>query len=476
MPLRKSVATNCSSDLPNLHSSSSSSSSLSYSNNASLPASSPSETDMLHSAAADEVRIFRNAKNRLESFRLYNWPREDIDTRDLAEAGFFLPKVRQLPDEVECIFCRVKVGNWSPGVDAFCEHLRHSPRCDFLSGYIVGNIPLGGTPATDPIRGRQKRIPPLDVCGYLPSSSQPSASASSSSSISPSTPCFPSPFSSTFANDVSSSSRPSDSVSIQPPSDPATSSLLSHQQLVHRPPKYCNLVTTQARLKTYPENWCPDLCPLPAATLAEAGFFYSGPLQSQLEPGQQPAILRDVVTCFHCGRKVFNWSPDDEPWEEHLRLNNNCYFLELNYKKSGTKVLPSTGATGQAGACHLLQGEPSSSAASEGGVRQVTSSSLQEESGGNNANADPLEDISGMKDEISSIASQESEKSCKSGRPSSIASDESKGTCKVCYMNEVELLFLPCKHASCCGQCAASVTSCPLCRAPITGSIRIFLA
>lgn len=485
-PLRKSVATNCSSDLPNLHPSSASASSSSpppsCSSDNLLPNSTTSETEMLNSIAANEVRIFRNAKNRLESFRLYNWPREDIDTRDLAEAGFFLPKVRQLPDEVECIFCRVKVGNWSPGVDPFLEHLRHSPRCDFLSGYIVANVPLGGTPISDPVRGRNKRVPSLDVCGtsYNPQTHNSSSYSSSSSVV---TPCFPSPFSSNFVADVTPSARSNDSVSIEPNDVP---SVMSNQQYVHRPPKYPNLVTTQTRLNTYPDNWCPDICPISAYRLADAGFFYSGPLQSPLEPGRQDVILRDVVICFHCDRKVFNWSPEDEPWDEHFRLNKDCYFLQLNYKprvsKSTSNTLPSNvqensntasaSSTNPNPCSKYRRGEEDEGKEERNKMPSSSEEENKETENEPNKTNDPLGNVSGIKDELNNITSQEKQ----SKGPSSISSDESKGTCKVCYMNEVELLFLPCKHASCCGQCAASVTNCPLCRAPITSSIRIFLS
>ena len=458
-PVCKSVATNCVSDFPHLLTSSSSSSSSTVAGSSdacclsseTLPT---SETDMFRSAVADEVRIFRDAKNRLESFKMYNWPKENVETRDLAEAGFFLPKVRQLPDEVECIFCRVKVGNWSPAVDPFAEHLKHSPRCDFMSGYIVQNIPLGGTPASDPIRGSNKRTPNLDVCGSCPP-------ADTRSDRSPSSPLFPAPFSSNFASAGASSSsssshdvtqhsapRPSESVSIHS-SDPS-SSIISDQQLIHRPPRHTNFVTAASRLNTYPSDWC-QLCPISASSLAEAGFFYSGPVKSD---HLEPSILHDVVTCFHCDRKVFNWSVSDDPWQEHYRLNKGCYFIELNYnpsRKSVQSVSTSTTSTGVPCQPCILPSRP---------AEEVSQS--------------PLEDISPLSQELNVISSQVSNKQAEKSTTGS--SDESNALCKVCYTNEVELLFLPCKHASCCGQCAASVTTCPLCRTRITGSIRIFLS
>jgi hypothetical protein len=55
-------------------------------------------------------------------------------------------------------------------------------------------------------------------------------------------------------------------------------------------------------------------------------------------------------------------------------------------------------------------------------------------------------------------------------------STDSGAKCKVCYGNEIEILFLPCRHATVCATCAASVDRCPYCRAHIDGSVRIYLS
>lgn len=40
-------------------------------------------------------------------------------------------------------------------------------------------------------------------------------------------------------------------------------------------------------------------------------------------------------------------------------------------------------------------------------------------------------------------------------------------TCKICLDKNIAILFLPCQHMATCGPCAASIISCPICRAPI---------
>ena len=427
-----------------------------------------------------EVCVFRNARNRLDSFRLNNWPRDDINVRDLAEAGFFLPRIRTLPDEVECIFCRVRIGSWSPSLDAFHEHLRHFPRCDFLSGYFVGNIPLAGL-ANDPIRGPNRRIPSLDVCGHGGNSNQTSII----SSVTSSTPLFTSSPSISSSNN-SSSTRPSDSVSSSAivevtPGDPN-----QNEGAIHRPPMYCNFVTMQSRLKTYPYNWSPEFCPLSASSLAEAGFFYSGLLQRQLEPGKQPETLYDGVTCFHCGLKIFDWKPQDDPWKEHFRWSKECYFLWLTYckpMKPPSSPQPCKSSPGQfdpsddKSSQNTPPADLNTSSTTKGQqLFQANTNNQQNEPQQQQASEksinpiDPLSDLSVIKHELSNISSGlESFNSQASS--SSSTSDEYKELCKVCYMKEIEFSFLPCKHTCCCGQCTASLAKCPLCRSLISRTI-----
>lgn len=49
-------------------------------------------------------------------------------------------------------------------------------------------------------------------------------------------------------------------------------------------------------------------------------------------------------------------------------------------------------------------------------------------------------------------------------------------TCKVCFDEEVNIVFLPCGHLACCNNCAPALRNCPICRAFIRGTVRIFLS
>ena len=47
--------------------------------------------------------------------------------------------------------------------------------------------------------------------------------------------------------------------------------------------------------------------------------------------------------------------------------------------------------------------------------------------------------------------------------------------CKVCMAGPVEVALQPCKHAVMCYTCSMTVTSCPICRAPISDRMQIFM-
>jgi len=353
------------------------------------------------SSMTNEQKVLRIASNRLTTFSSNGWPKESqVNIGRLAEAGFFLRRERSKPDEAECVYCHLKISNWTPSLDPFLEHQNRNPRCDFLMGYNVGNIPLDGNVTSDPIRGKNpvlNREP--DLCGSSPT---PSTSGETSPSIYP-------PF-------------------LGP---------VAHAE--HRPPAHPHRITFESRLRTFPTNW-KDICPLDATALAEAGFFYEGTLRSV-----DGIKVHDAVKCFHCDRRIYDWQADDDPWIEHKKFRSDCYFLRLNYDRTRDRPSPSE--------------SPSSSVPSS----SPSSSTSPSPSGTLN--------LSSLAKELSSVSTRFEEQQKAS---SSSASGDAR--CKICLEGEVEILFLPCRHASCCSNCATAVSKCPYCRAEINGSVRIFLS
>nr|CAD7408736.1 unnamed protein product [Timema cristinae] len=47
--------------------------------------------------------------------------------------------------------------------------------------------------------------------------------------------------------------------------------------------------------------------------------------------------------------------------------------------------------------------------------------------------------------------------------------------CKICFTEEMGVLFLPCGHIVACVKCASSLTTCAVCRQPFTATVRAYL-
>ncbi|NXK47889.1 XIAP ligase, partial [Chauna torquata] len=74
---------------------------------------------------------------RLKSF--HNWPSYGLLTpKELASAGLYYTGVN---DQVACFCCGGKLKNWEPSDRAWSEHKRHFPKCFFVLGRDVGNVP-----------------------------------------------------------------------------------------------------------------------------------------------------------------------------------------------------------------------------------------------------------------------------------------------------------------------------------------------
>jgi hypothetical protein len=68
------------------------------------------------------------------------WPVAFIDKNNLAEAGFYYT---DHSDVLCCAFCVAQIGLWQEGDDAFKEHRRCYPNCEFVRVLSVWNIPIG---------------------------------------------------------------------------------------------------------------------------------------------------------------------------------------------------------------------------------------------------------------------------------------------------------------------------------------------
>ena len=240
----------------------------------------------------DFFALMRDGKERLRSFQVGNWC-YDIDPVDLAECGFYY---LQNQDRVQCVYCEIVLDGWNRGDDPLREHLRHSPRCNFIAGYDVKNIPI----RSDPVRGPGRRLPATDVCGTNRINSPPSDDDEVMSELSEEE-----------EEEISSSQ-----LSSSQESSTSWSSSITRKGPVHK-----SYVSFGARLKSFDTPQWPVECPVSTRDLAAAGFFYYGPFMG----------FRDSVKCFYCDTGLCQWDPQDDPWKEHKRVSPDCEFVLLNY-------------------------------------------------------------------------------------------------------------------------------------------------
>lgn len=170
--------------------------------------------------------------------------------------------------------------------------------------------------------------------------------------------------------------------------------------------------------------------------LSDAGFFYTG--------------KGDQTICYHCGGGLKDWEETDEPWVEHARWFSKCpYVLAAKGKNfieqvNGSKDIAQNGNIGL-------------SISSTGDLDRVPSAPVQEEK-------------IMSSDQCKTVADQ-------SSRPK----DESRTPpldgrlCKICFSEEMGAVFLLCGHIVACFECAVSLTTCAICRQPVTGTFRAFL-
>ncbi|KAL1131906.1 hypothetical protein AAG570_011517 [Ranatra chinensis] len=207
------------------------------------------------------------------------------------------------------------------------------------------------------------------------------------------------------------------------------------------PPSFPAYSTYESRLQSY-KLW-PISLKLRPEMLSDAGFFYTG--------------IGDKTICFHCGGGLKDWEETDEPWVEHARWFSKCIFILLMKGKdfvdevSGKKLLQNFKDNSQKG-----HGLSSSTSDLE---KQSASTEMASTSLCNNRNDD-------INDDVNLISG-----SCSKNNRGNDAT-----LCKICYMNDVSVVFLPCGHLVACVRCAASLTACAVCRKPFTATIRAYLS
>jgi hypothetical protein len=200
--------------------------------------------------------------------------------------------------------------------------------------------------------------------------------------------------------------------------------------------------------------------------------------------------------CFSCDGGLTNWDPTDDPWTEHAKWFDKCPYLNL--KKSKTFIeyagrdqsqplgsnntdisftnLPQFSEVPTNNS--LLVQEPivtateTTTATATAKAKPTTTAETKIEKLKFPDSVAKLPDSGYSSPENSDDDSKKSLNSKKLIEENERLKDEQ--SCRVCYNEESNILFLPCRHLVTCPTCAASVANCPVCRSPIEQTVQVF--
>ncbi|XP_072222377.1 baculoviral IAP repeat-containing protein 7 [Leuresthes tenuis] len=390
------------------------------------------------------LHILEEPQMRVEGERLrtfQHWQGDaPVTCGDLAKAGFFFLGPG---DKVQCFCCGGILRYWVHGDNPAAEHKRHFPTCSFILGQAVGNIPLqaGSSDSVDGQLVSQLQRMTMDDQGTAGQAVYPEMEAEDS------------------------------------------------------------------RLTTF-HNWPTDASVQPDA-LTRAGFFYTG--------------HGDNVKCFFCDGGLRNWEPGDDPWQEHAKWFPRCEFLiqsrgqeyisniqDAHFQMGDTMGGSQTSTGRDIGSRNDVVGGLGVSSAMLSPVVQTVlqmgfEASLVESLVQSKylltgqyytSVSDLVTDVLQAEEEDRHRGPNSREPEMRQGSsagnvrqqtpvrqkvkdPSSeelLRQLQEERTCKVCMDKMVSIVFIPCGHLVVCGDCAASLRHCPICRAVIRGSVRAFMS
>lgn len=244
-----------------------------------------------------------------------------------------------------------------------------------------------------------------------------------------------------------------------------------------------SFTTLESRMESF-STW-PLHIKLRPEELSDAGFFYTG--------------VGDRTICFQCSGGLKDWEENDEPWKEHARYFSKCtYLIQKKGRDFIDEVLGKKSADvrtfSQDPQMHMPTATTSSfngnslvrkCGSDEGSSGYYSGGSFGEEPGSQeNAAASSfgaqqcLSDVGSsgyssggsFAEEHSGSSSQEL-KTKKNDKPL-----DDQRACKICYAEEVGVVFLPCGHLVSCVNCAPSLKTCAVCRKPFSATVRAYLS
>jgi len=227
---------------------------------------------------------------------------------------------------------------------------------------------------------------------------------------------------------------------------------VTHEQLgiIKQKPKRLDLVVTAARVNTFTAGW-PHERTHPKTLMAEAGFYFVG--------------VEDLVRCFYCKGGLKTWETADDPWIEHCRWLPSCSFVKLCkgqlFVAAVTALSPNPKVYRPTITMENVANEIDSLKRK---TREPCAVLFSHLAGLHRFDAlEPSFRAGISEQEMAELLENENDEL------------RCEMVCKVCCINEISVVFLPCGHLVTCYQCAPALTNCAMCRATVRGITRVLM-
>ncbi|CAN7938181.1 unnamed protein product [Ixodes hexagonus] len=245
------------------------------------------------------------------------------------------------------------------------------------------------------------------------------------------------------------------------------SSVGSDGHQCHRPPKHPKYAVEEARratMATWPRDTFQDV-----DALVAAGLYYDG--------------HKDRAICFSCGGALCGWDQNDDPLIEHYRWYPHCTYVGLllgpqvnsEIARLQKEVLKAKGEEeyNVKEIDDVIAKTMDSSSLEFYKKFSITQETFRKAVTWLLKKGVPIADIqkSHMEEALKEITKIKKDSVKVTQKQTNSAA---RNLCAVCWEDEKSVMFLPCQHLVACVNCASAVSTCPMCRTPITRAIRAF--
>ena len=241
----------------------------------------------------------------------------------------------------------------------------------------------------------------------------------------------------------------------------------------------CPEFSEPAKRKATFALWQPNQKPA-ADELVQNGFFFTGE--------------GDIVCCFWCKGRIGYWTAEDDPLERHIQDLPECSFAWFACEQFCTKEVPK--------AFHCPEKELPYHIKMIEETQRLESFkdwSLEPFVRKNRPSKDNLvkcgffwteEDLflrcfwcnleinyRWFKSENALCEHLQMKPDCLFAKNVSICAEviEDRLLCKICFINEMEVVFLNCGHVASCNACSKKISNCPICRKYVVEKIKIYI-